>query len=168
MRWERLFADLEGQADDLELDDRDVLVDELRDGEWAETSWRDLVGGHAVLEVVGLGRVEGDVQLVNERIVHLAGARVDHVVACSAVLTVVSAERRATPGSLVSGRLGWGHVLRAARDDADPLRVTRIDSTTVDGRVDVVGRDFVQLTTEGGQSRVVPFTAIVAVTLSAR
>ncbi len=72
MRWDRLFADLEGQAADLELEERDALVSELREGEWAETSWRDLVGGHVVLEVVGLGRVEGEARLVNETVVHLA------------------------------------------------------------------------------------------------
>ena len=85
MRWDRLFADLEGQAADLELEDRDALVSELREGEWAETSWRDLAGGHVVLEVVGLGRVEGEARLVNEAVVHLASERVEHVVASSAV-----------------------------------------------------------------------------------
>ncbi|MDX6278092.1 MAG: hypothetical protein QOJ72_2220, partial [Nocardioidaceae bacterium] len=41
MRWERLFAELEAQAGDVELQDRDALVEELADGDWAATSWRD-------------------------------------------------------------------------------------------------------------------------------
>ena len=59
MRWERLFEDLEARAADLELDERDALVDELRDGDWAQTSWRQLLGGHVVLAVRGADRVEG-------------------------------------------------------------------------------------------------------------
>ncbi|TXL62090.1 hypothetical protein [Aeromicrobium terrae] len=168
MRWDRLFADLEGQADDLELAERDVLVDELRDGTWAETSWRELVGGRTVLEVIGLGRVEGDVQLVNDHVVHLDSGTVEHVVAASAVLSIVSSEHRALDESVVTSRLGWGHVFRAARAEDSTLRITRADGTAVDGRVDVVGHDFVRVASDGGRTRMVPFAAVAAVTLSGR
>ena len=166
MRWDRLFADLEGQAADLELEERDALVDELRDGAWAETSWHDLLGGHVVLEVAGLGRVEGEARLVNESVVHLVSDRAEHVVAGPAVLEVVASERRAVPPTPVTSRLGWRHVLRAAREDGDRTRITFTDGTTVDGVVDVVGRDFVSVRS-GGRTRTVPFTAIAALTLSA-
>ena len=166
MRWDRLFADLEGQAADLELEERDALVDELRDGAWAETSWRDVVGGHVVLEVTGIGRVEGEARLVNETVVHVESERVEHIVARLAVLEVVSSERRAVPATPVTRRLGWGHVLRAARDDGDRTRLTRTDGTTVDGTVDVVGRDFVRVRS-GARTHTVPFAAIAALTLSA-
>jgi len=167
VRWDRLFADLEGQAADLELEERDALVSELRDGEWAETSWRDLAGGHVVLEVDGLGRVEGEARLVNDTVVHLASERVEHVVAASAVLEVVASERRAPAPTTVTSRLGWGHVLRAARDDGDRVRLARTDGVSVDGTVDVVGRDFVTVTSDSGRTRRVPFAAIAALTLSA-
>ena len=166
MRWDRLFADLEGQATDLGLEERDALVDELRDGTWAETPWRDLVGGHVVLEVSGLGRVEGEARLVNESVVHLVSQRAEHVVAGPAVLEIVSSERRAVPATPVTERLGWGHVLRAARDDGDSAHLTRRDGTAVEGRVDVVGRDFVTVSS-GSRTRTVPFAAIAALTLSA-
>jgi hypothetical protein len=166
VRWDRLFDDLEGQAADLELEERDALVDELREGAWAETTWRDLVGGHVVLEVTGLGRVEGEARLVNENVVHLVSDRAEHVVAGPAVLEVVSSERRGTPATAVTARLGWGHVLRAARDDGDATRLTRRDGTSIDGSVDVVGRDFVTVRS-GRRTRIVPFAAIAALTLSA-
>ncbi len=167
MRWDRLFAELEGQADDLELEERDALVTELRDGEWAETSWRDLLGGHVVLQVAGLGRVEGEARLVNECVVHLTSERAEHVVAGAAVLEVIAGERRAPAPTAVTSRLGWGHLLRAARDDGDRTLFTRTDGTTVDGAVDVVGRDFVTVTTGAGRARTVPFVALAAMTLSA-
>jgi hypothetical protein len=166
VRWDRLFADLEGQAADLELEERDALGDELRDGAWAETSWRDLVGGHVVLEVAGLGRVEGEARLLNESVVHLVSARAEHVVAGPAVLEIVASERRAAPPTAVTTRLGWGHVFRAARADGDRTHLTRTDGTAVDGEVDVVGRDFVMVRS-GGRTHTVPFGAIAALTLSA-
>lgn len=167
MRWNRLFADLEGQAADLELEERDALVSELRDGEWAETSWRDLLGGHVVLQVAGLGRVEGEVRLVNEQVVHLASERAEHVVAGGAVLEVIAGERRASSPTVVTSRLGWGHLLRAAKDDGDRTMLTRTDGTTVDGTVDVIGRDFVTVRTGTGRTRTVPFGSLAALTLSA-
>lgn len=177
VRWDRLFAELEGLAADVELEERDALVGELRDGAWAETGWRELVGGHVVLEVAGLGRVEGETQLVNDLIVHLAPGpgdtgRGDRVVAVAAVLEVVSSERRAPATSAVTSRLGWGHVLRAARDDGDRTIITRTDGASVEGYVDVVGRDFVTVTS-GVQpagtrrTRSVPFAAIAALAISA-
>ena len=116
MRWDRLFEDLEAQVDELERDERDALVEELRDGDWAETSWRDLLGGRVVLEVAGAGVLEGEVALVNERLVQLAGERMDHVVAADAVVAVHATQRRADETGRVSDALGWGHVFRAVRD----------------------------------------------------
>jgi hypothetical protein len=167
VRWDRLFADLEGQAADLELEERDALVGELRDGEWAATSWRDLLGGHVALQVAGLGRVEGEARLVNEQVVHLVSARTEHVVAVAAVLEVIAGERRAPASTAVTSRLGWGHLLRAARADGDRTVLTRTDGSSVDGTVDVVGRDFVAVATGAGRTRTVPFAVLAALTLSA-
>ena len=57
MRWDRLFADLEGQVEDEALAERDALAAELRDEHWGSLAWRDLLGGTATLEVLGAGRV---------------------------------------------------------------------------------------------------------------
>jgi hypothetical protein len=161
MRWERLFAELEAQAGDVEMQDRDALVEELADGDWASTSWRDLVGGQVVLEVQGHGRLAGEVLLVNQRLIQLRGERVDHVVNAAAVLAVVSTQRRAIETSQVSAGLGWGHVFRVLR--GDPLRVRRIDGSAVDGNVDVVGSDFVRIRDGAGRDQVVPFGGIAVV-----
>lgn len=163
MRWDRLFDDLEAQAADLERDERDALVEELRDGDWAATSWRDLLGGAVVLEVQGAGRVEGEVSLVNERIVQLRGDRSDHVVATSAVMAVHDAERRADDPGRIGSALGWGHVFRALRDASEPITVRLIDGSARQGVVDVVGRDFVRLMAGAGRRQDVAWSAIAVV-----
>ena len=163
MRWERLFADLEAQAVDLELDERDALVDELRDGDWAQTSWRHLLGGRVVLSVRGTDRIEGDVTLVNDRLVHLRADRLDHVVSAAAVTSIHSAERRADDSTAVGEALGWGHVFRALREAGEEIRLRLIDGAVVDGSVVVAGRDFVRLRAASGRDQVVPFDAIAVV-----
>lgn len=163
MRWERLFEDLEAQAADLELDERDALVDELRDGDWAQTSWRDLLGGRVVLAVRGAERVEGEVALVNERLVHLRGDAMDHVVSVAAVMAVHEAERRADATTAVGEALGWGHVFRALRETGEEIRVRLVDGSVRDGSVVVAGRDFVRLRAGSGRDQVVLLEAIAVV-----
>ena len=163
MRWERLFEDLEARAADLELDERDALVDELRDGDWAQTSWRQLLGGHVVLAVRGADRVEGNVALVNDRLVHLRGDAMDHVVNASAVMAVHSSERRADAVTAVGAALGWSHVFRALREAGEEVRVRLVDGAVRDGSVVVAGRDFVRLRAGSGRDQMVPFDAISVV-----
>ena len=145
VRWDRLFDDLEAQADDLERDERDALVDELRDGDWAETTWRDLIGGTVSLEVMGVGVVTGEAVLVNDHIVQVVGDRIDHVVAVRAVLAVHATQRRADETGQVAAALGWGHVFRAIRDAGHPVVIRSVDGSSREGTIDVVGRDFVRV-----------------------
>lgn len=163
MRWERLFNELEAQSVDLEMLERDALVDELRDGEWAETSWRSLLGGAVVLDVQGMGRIEGTVVLVNENIVQLRGSLIDHVASIAAVTSLVASERRAEEPSAVTASLGWGHVFRALRDAGEPVRVRTLAGSTVDGTIEVVGADFVRVREESGRDQMLPFAAVAAV-----
>jgi hypothetical protein len=163
VRWNRLFDELEAQAGDLERDERDLLVNELRDGEWAETSWRDLAGGHVAVEVMGSGLVEGRVTLVNQHLLQLSGDRVDHVVAAAAVLVLVSAERRSDETGRVESALGWGHVFRALRDAGEEVAIRLVDGSTREGTVEVVGRDFVRLASVSGRRQDVVWSAIAVV-----
>ena len=163
MRWERLFNEIEAQAGDLEVQERDALVEELRDGEWADTSWRSLMGGDVVLDVVGLGRLEGSAVLVNKQIIQLRGERVEHVVSADAVAAVISAERRSDQPSVVSAALGWGHVFRALRAEGQPVRVRTVTGSTIDGTIDVVGADFVRVHEDSGHDQSVPFAALAMV-----
>lgn len=163
MRWERLFHELEAQASDLEMQERDALVDELRDGEWAETSWRSLLGGVVVIDVIGVGRIEGECVLANEQVVQLRSGRAEHVISSNAVAAIISSERRAEPSSTVSSALGWGHVFRALRADGDILQLQMINGSTIDGFIDVVGADFVRIRQESGRSQTVTFGSVAVV-----
>ncbi len=163
MRWERLFSELEAQAEDLEIQQRDALVDELRDGEWADTTWRSLLGGAVVLDVIGIGQVEGEAVLVNERIVQVHADRVDHVISSRAIAAIRSSERRADPPTAVSSALGWGHVFRALRDEGEPVRMSTFTGSTIDGEIDVVGADFVRVREESGRDQTLPFAAVAVV-----
>lgn len=163
MRWERLFRELEAQAGDLDVQERDALVEELREGEWAETSWRSLVGGAVVLDVLGVGRVGGSCALVNEQIIQLQDGRAEHVVSSTAVVAVISSERRAGPTSAVTSALGWGHLLRALRAEGEPVRMRMVGGASHDGVIDVVGADFVRLREESGRDRVVTFAGLAMV-----
>ena len=163
MRWDRLFTELEARSADLVLDERDALVDELRDGDWAATSWWTLLGGQVVLDVLGHGHVGGQVVLANERLVQLRGERVDHVLSNAAVLAVVSSERRADEISTVAAALGWGHVFRALRDAGAEVRIGRVDGSTVEGTIVVVGRDFLRVRGETGRDHLLTFTSLAVV-----
>lgn len=163
VRWDRLFDELEAQVADRELEERDALADELRDGDWAQTTWRQLLGGRVSLQVLGVGRVEGIVALANATLVHLRGDLADQIVSAAAVTTVHASERRADDPTEVGAVLGWGHVLRALRDTGDLVRVRLTDGTSWDGVVDVVGRDFVRLRVESGRSHVIPWSVLAVV-----
>lgn len=163
MRWDRLFEDLEAQADDLERDERDALVDELRDGDWGQTSWRDLLGGAVSLQVMGAGVVEGQVAMINERLVQLVAERIDHVVAVGAVLAVHATQRRADEIGRVAETLGWGHIFRAIRDEGQVVVIRSIDGSSREGTIDVVGRDFVRLTVASGRTQDVVWSTIAVV-----
>lgn len=163
MRWERLFNELEAQAGDLEMEQRDALVDELRDGEWAETSWRSCLGGRVELEVLGTGLIAGNAVVVNDRVIQVSSERIDHFVSAEAVLAVVSAERRADPVSTVTAALGWGHVFRALRDEAEPVRVHLVTGSTIDGTVEVIGADFVRVREDSGRTQSPTFSAVAMV-----
>ena len=163
MRWERLFTELEAQSADLEMQERDALVDELRDGEWAETSWRSLLGGAVTVDVLGVGRIAGECVLVNEHVLQLRSERAEHVISSDAVVAVISSERRADPPSAVSAALGWGHVFRALRDEGEPVRLRAVDGATFDGTVEVVGADFVRIREESGRHQSVTLAAVAVV-----
>lgn len=163
MRWEKLFADLEGMADDDALAERDALVNDLRDGERAATTWQQLTGGEVSFEVAGAGRIDGSVQSGNRQFIHVLTDRAHMLVNPDAVMAVMGASRRAAKPSAVTSGLGWSYVFRLLQRDQDRVQIYRTDASTRSGTVVLVGADFVQIRDEAGNAPMVPYVAIAAV-----
>ncbi len=159
MRWDRLFADIEGSAIDAQADQRDSLADDLRDEQWGTLGWLDLLGGDEVrLQIAGLGEVVGrvvgcgDLVLVDDASGWLA-------VVPEAVTGVGSVDGRAAPAPVF--RRTRRQFARALRDEGTAVRVVRRDGSVVEGAITAAGGDFVQLSS--GMSRVtLPWSWIAA------
>jgi hypothetical protein len=168
MRWERLFGELEGYAEHLRLEERDALVTDLREGEWAERSWIDTLAAgdvEAEIAVRDVGVLAGRVRMANDLIVHLETASAAHVVAASAVQWVrIDGRSPAFDRESVAARLGWGPVFREAFDEGDPVRLTLMGGVVLEGDVSAVGADFVRIAVAAGRHRDVPTSAIQVAT----
>ncbi|HEX3336537.1 MAG TPA: hypothetical protein VHS54_08750 [Jatrophihabitans sp.] len=153
MRWEALFADLEAQAEFLERAERAGEIDERTRGEIGSLRWRDrarcAVDSSVRLRLAGglaasgnLARVGPDWVLLDE------GGGHEVVVASAAVLVVRGLGRyAAAPDSVgvVESRLGLRHALRGIARDRSAVRVHLVDGSTLDGTVDRVGADFIEV-----------------------
>ncbi len=181
MRWDALFADLEAQAEALEHAERAAeveervrievaaigLVDRLRAA--VDTPLRVQCAGALALTGV-LRRVGPDWLLLDEgsgREVLTAVAAVHGVTG----LSRVSAVPDSAPG--VESRLSLRHALRGLARDRSPVRVCRVDGSTLDATIDRVGADFIEVALHApGETRrrgdvrevaLVPFAALAAV-----
>lgn len=168
MRWDRLFGELEGYAEHVRLEERDALVAELRQGEWAERSWLDgLADPSATIEIAvrDVGVLTGRVLRATSRVIHLESPAASHLIATPAVQWVRGVDR--SPGlrrDSVQAQLGWGPVFREAEDERELLAVTLAGGLVLDGVVTAVGRDFVRLSPPQGRDRDVPTDTIRVVT----
>jgi len=181
MRWDALFADLEAQAEALERAERASEIDErarikiaaigLLDRLRAavDTTLRLHCAGGLVLTGV-LRRVGPDWLLLDE------DANREVVVALAAVQGVSGLSRlSAVPDSatVLESRLGLRHVLRGIARDRPPVRICRVDGSSLDATLDRVGADFLEAALHpAGEARrrgdvrevaLVPFTAVAAV-----
>jgi hypothetical protein len=167
MRWERLFGELEGYAEHLQLEERDALVADLREGEWAERSWIDTIAGDVDAEIAvrDVGVLTGRVRLANDQVIHLETTSAVHVIAAAAVQWVRAGDR--SPGldrESVAAQLSWGPVFRDAQDEGDSIRIALVGGAVFEGTVTAVGRDFVRVAPTSGRHRDVPTSAISVAT----
>lgn len=154
MRWDELFADLEAQADALDVAERAAEVAERTRIELGGIGVHDRLaaGIGTVIRVETLGgqaqsgtvvRVGPDWLLVDET----AGR--EHVVAIAAIRSVAGLGRSsavpATGSAPVTARLGLRSALRGIARDRSPVRVHLRDGGALDATVDRVGADFVEV-----------------------
>jgi hypothetical protein len=181
MRWDDLFGDLEAQLDaaaaaavDAEVADRSRRESALLT--MAERLGGSL-GGRVGLHVVGAGRIDGRLVEVSAEWLLLAGdAGAQVLVTMSAVQSVTDLTPTSEPTSATAAgqrvRLGLGVALRAIARDRSPVVVHLTGGGTVEGTLERVGADFVELTEHpaaevrprrAGAVRTVPFAAVALV-----
>jgi hypothetical protein len=151
VRWEQLFADLEGQAKAMqELELEAEMTDRIRVELGRITLLNRLraqVGDQVTLVLDGAGRVQGDLMQVGADWLLLASP--DELIVPTAALVGVSdlPSTAVSPDgtSVVSSRLMMTAALRAVAVDRCAVTITLRSGDTVIGTPDRVGADFVDL-----------------------
>lgn len=180
MRWEGLFADLEAQAEALEIAERAAEIDERARVELGRIRLLDrlrpAIGWSVRLRCLG-DAVAGAVRRVGPDWVLLdEGGGREAVVATASLVGVSGLSRfSAVPDteSTVESRLGLRHVLRAIARDRSAVRITDRSGGTLDGTIDRLGADFIEVAEHAaGEARrwtgvrevaVVPLAALTVV-----
>jgi hypothetical protein len=180
MRWDDLFGDLEAQLEAAEAASVDAEVADRTRRESALITLADRLGGsqgdRVAVHVVGAGRVDGHLLEVAGQWVLLADDRgADVLVALAAVQGLADLSASSDPGSDPAQgrmRLGLGVALRAVARDRAPVVVHLTGGSTVEGTLERVGADFVEVTEHpaaetrprGGRAvRTLPFAALAMV-----
>ncbi|HWB65203.1 MAG TPA: hypothetical protein VG708_00030 [Mycobacteriales bacterium] len=180
MRWERLFADLEGQAEAAEqLARADEVADRVRQ-ELARRTVADrlraAIGVPIDVTLDGAGGLAGRVAQVGDGWMLLTRERgPDALVLLSAIRglrgLVVAAVEPGTAGRMAA-RLSVAHALRLIARDRSPVTLLHRDHETLSGTIDRVGADYIDLVARPAErsrrvassvSTTVPFEAIAAV-----
>jgi hypothetical protein len=152
-RWEALFADLEGQAAVLDAAERAVEVEERTRIEAGRIRMLDrlrpAVAATVRLRCIGDDGVTGRLTRVGPDWLLVADEAGREAVAVTAAVLSLSGLSRlsAVPESesVVESRLGLRHVLRGIARDRSAVRISLIDGTAIDGTIDRLGADFVEV-----------------------
>jgi hypothetical protein len=153
MRWDALFADLEAQSAALGHAERAAEVEERTRAELGTLHVVDraraALGATVIARLAGGALLTGRVARVGPDWLLMAqDPPGEAVVALRNLLGLRGLPRySAVPGAagVVESRLGLRHALRGIARDRCGVRVLLVDGSAVDGTVDRVGADFVEL-----------------------
>lgn len=153
MRWDAMFADLEAQAEALEVAERAGEVDERVRAELGTVTTLDRLraaaGGPVRLWTAGAVLHAGELARFGPDWVLLEQDGGRETVVCLGAVTRIGGLGRATavPGSLdaVTARLGLWFVLRRIARDRLPVALQLIDGTRLHATIDRVGADFAEV-----------------------
>ncbi|MBA2956367.1 hypothetical protein GON03_18665 [Nocardioides sp. MAH-18] len=123
------------------------------------------VGELVGMDVRGVGAVAGTLERVGTGWCLLAGPAGEWVLPFAAVTAVRGASARSLPEAAWSpvARLGLGAALRRVADGGAECVVHLDDGRRVEGTVQRVGADFVEVRTLAGEPVLVPYAALAAV-----
>jgi len=181
VRWQRLFDDLEAQAEAYDAAEFEAEVSERIRYEVGQLRLidrlRPVVGHQVEVSCRGAGRLSGRLDRVGADWLLLAEQADRHVmVAVAAVMAIGGlGAMSAVPGSegKVGARLDFRRAARGVARDRSPVQMVLIDGSVVAGTLDRVGADFIEIaehppgeprragTVHG--VRTVPFTAVAVV-----
>lgn len=173
MRWEeRLFAvldDLEGEAAAAFEADREAELADRSRAEYAQVTLASRLvaslGLQVVLDVVGAGRVEGELLRAGSDWCLLGTPRRDWLVRLAAVAAVGGAASRSVPEVAWTPlqRLGLGSALRRLADSGETCTFRTLDGARHDVVVERVGHDFAEVRSAAGTPLLLPYAALAAV-----
>jgi hypothetical protein len=151
MRWDDLFADLEAQVEALQVAERDAEVAELIRLETSRLELarrlRPALGAALRVRCLGGMVLAGRLSAVGAGwfLLDEDGGR-EAFIATAAVVSVAGLGRLVgAPAAALDAGLGIGRALRGLARDRSVVRACLTDSTVLDGTVDRVGSDFVEL-----------------------
>jgi hypothetical protein len=150
MRWTYLFADLEAQVDGLSQAERDG---EIAERARIETGRLTLVArlrgasGHPVsLRCLGAGPCNGRLDRVGpDWLLVIESGGTETLVPLCSLLGVVGLGRHSAAPVGSRTDLGLRSVLRGVARDRAPVRVVLGDGTPVDGTLDRIGADYLEI-----------------------
>ncbi|CAN5283304.1 hypothetical protein BH20ACT5_BH20ACT5_22970 [soil metagenome] len=153
MRWERLFADLEAQADVLAAAELDAEVAERSRAEYGRLALTDrlraAVGQPLRLAVLGVGDIRGELLQVGVDWLLFRETASREVLIRLAAVTSVSGLGAATAAARALGpveyTLDLRRSLRELGRDRAPVVLQLVDGGLVGGTIDRVGADFVEV-----------------------
>jgi hypothetical protein len=157
MRWDGLFDDLEAHSRAMEAADRGVEVGARTRAELADLALGDrlgsAVGSELTLRCLGGAAVSGTLRRASvEWLLLTESAGRDAVVATRAVCTIAGLPRRsagALDPAAIESRLGLRHALRGIARDRSVMRAHLIDGSVLDGTIDRVGQNFIEIAVHG-------------------
>lgn len=153
MRWERLFADLEAQADVLFAAEFEAEVAERSRAEYGRLRLvdrlRPVVGHELRLAVVGVGDVPARLLRVGpDWLLGAEAAGREVLIGLDAVTSVRGLGVATAPARTlgpVESKLNFRRALRGIARDRAPVTVQLVDGQVFAGTVDRVGADFLEL-----------------------
>lgn len=164
-----IFDDLESQAGALFALERDLeLVDRAR-AEYATVTLASRllasVGRPVLLDVVGVGQVRGELRRASGSWSLVEGHGQEWIVPHSAVAVATGLSPRSLPEAAWSplSRLGLGAALRRLADEEAPCVLRLRDGASQEALIERIGKDFVEVHSPAGQSRVFALASLAAV-----
>ncbi len=177
MRWDRLFAELEAEADELAVRDRDAEIADRTRAELGRTRWADRLraaAGDVRVRLLGGVVLAGRVGHVGDDWLLLGTESHDVLVPGHAVVGIEGLGIAAAPRADGTVPHTWTAAWRVLARDRAAVRVARVDGSEVRGVPVRVGADFVELDqglagprdgvggAEGTATVLVPYPAVTA------